>query len=283
MDPVKYLCIDTNNFVQCCIAQLDNEDTIAALDKLLEQMDAGRLVLLLPEVVKIEFPKVLRREMPATEDKIKRLKDTIKDSGAPETVVVSISALIDKSLETRNEIYQKAEAKVNAIFGHKNTKLLPITGDALVESYKIYLSGERPVFKKSIPSETSGGERKKKEEEDRERARGGIQADAVIVASLKTFLESLKDSEYDFYLCSNDSKAFADGSENEPPTLHTEIQKHFKKIKFFSNLGRLLNEEFASAIDDKVVQTLESPTVKSSVLSGDAQDERSADSAEKDI
>jgi hypothetical protein len=58
LSAMKYLLIDTDVYIQCAVLEYEGDD-IKAIETLLEMLNKGKVKLLLPEVVKIEFYRVL--------------------------------------------------------------------------------------------------------------------------------------------------------------------------------------------------------------------------------
>ena len=54
---MKYLCIDTNIFIQCCVLELEGGDDINSLKDLIKLLDDNKVKLLLPEIIEVEFDR----------------------------------------------------------------------------------------------------------------------------------------------------------------------------------------------------------------------------------
>ena len=59
---MKYLFIDTNNFIACALL-IKPKHSPKTIKKLSELLDSNKIKLILPEVVKIEFFRVVNTEL----------------------------------------------------------------------------------------------------------------------------------------------------------------------------------------------------------------------------
>lgn len=244
---IKYLCVDTNIFIQCCLLEIEG-DNLDVLNKLHHLLDKDKLRLLLPEVIKLEFYKVLGSKLDSLTESIGRHKKAINMDTFDKKIKEDLLAKLDEVTKDRKEISKKVQGEIEAIFDHKNTIQtgLELTPQIFVEAYKTSLSGNKP-FKK-MPGELNL-----------------FQQDCLIIESLRTYFKTL--SGYEFYFCSQNKEDFAEKDKADNLNTHKDIKKGFKHVTYYENLGKLLNKEFKSGINKKTIQKLEDEKISLS-LSG---------------
>ena len=232
----KYLCIDTNIFIQCCLLEEEGDD-IGALDKLMELLEGGSVKLLLPEVVLLEFYKRLSEKTDVMQKQIDNHKKSVGEDSSLDNkfktdIIDSLRTVMEKRIQNKDMV----KKKIGGIFSHANTLKddLKITADLIARAYKYNLNGKKP-FKKMHNSNTFQ-----------------IQADCLIIESLSTFLYG-KDN-YELYFCSLNDSDFTDDSvlsnTIKPVSfkIHPDIKKEFHHIEYRKNLLDLLNEKFAKIL-----------------------------------
>lgn len=244
----KYLCIDTNIFIQCCLLEQEGDD-IGALNKLSDLLNQGTIQLLLPEVVEIEFFRRLADKTVVMQRQIDKLKEIVgKDQELDKKFKNDILGHLTKVMDIRLENKLNVEEKIRKIFSHENTikEGLKITPDLIVDAFKYHLSGMKPYKKTSANQQV-------------------LQADCLIVKSLNKFLQGR--SDFKLYLCSLNDQDFADESsvskevKIENPPIHPEIKSHFHHIEYRRNLLNLLNEEFGASFSLESISKLEEQAI----------------------
>lgn len=249
---IKYLCIDTNIFIQCCLLEIKEGDDFQAIDALLKSLNEGSLKLLLPEVVDLEFYRKLEEKTEKIQKQINKYKEEInKDNELDEKVRKDIIESLCEIIEVRLTNKEKVKEKVKEIFSHRNTikSGLEITPESLVESYKHFLIREKPCKKDT---------------------KYLIEADCLIIQILKTFFKDK--SDYEFYFCSLNSSDFveeniSDKVKNENPLMHKDISKHFNHIEYRANVLTLLKEKFNAEISSALIGKFDEATEINELIS----------------
>lgn len=222
----KYLCIDTSVFIQCCWLEIEGDD-ITALQVLHELLDKNEVILLLPEVIKLEFYKVLDQKKAEIEKSVSAHKEAIgKDFALNKKISDDLIASLESCIKKREVNIIEVKKEIEEIFHHDRTEFLELTPDILLASYKLFLSGKKP---------------------GKQRQLFPISADQMIIESLFSKLKEIKN--YSLFLCSPNIEDFAEeafkvkGRKKEIP-LHQDIRERFCKIHYYTNLFELLNEHF---------------------------------------
>lgn len=235
--PKRYLCIDTCVLVGCCLLETERDTGIEkALETLREKLDAGDLVLLVPEVVIIEFPKVLRKRLGEMGKIAETLASEVGKEKGPNSfkpkVTGEIQEFIREVVTKRAENAERVRGIVQTLFSHPSTRVLPITTDSLLEAFKLSLAGEKPSKEKS-PT---------------------LQGDCVIVTLLQSWLQD-KDN-YELYLCSSNTADFSETGEVSSTRIHPDIAKRFEQIEYHTNLLDLLNRKFGTSYPETLAEKL---------------------------
>lgn len=241
----KYLCVDTNIFIQCCLLELQTGDDIGAVSKLLELLENNSLKLLLPEVISIEFKRKIQEKTQRLTRQIDTYKRQVgKDGELDDKVKVDIDKKLDEVIDSRVTNRREVEKKIDSLFSHHNTQQLLITPEVLVEAYRSSLSGKKPHnpdFEKNQ----------------------FVQPDTLIVQILKKTLYGRKD--YELYLCSNNKHDFAAEEKGEVardnPRIHADIAREFHHIEYRTNLLKLLNDKFETDFPEDSIEQLESKQI----------------------
>ncbi len=237
----KYLFIDTNIYIQCCLLELEGDslDTLNELEKLLEK---NKVKLLLPEVVELEFRKVLENKFSELKKKIGLYKTSISnDKTLDEKIREDLVLNLDNCIKERERNTEKVEKKMEELF--KNNKFtirkdLSIKDNHLVGAYKAFLSGEKP-FKSGL---------------------GIMQPDCVIIEALAEYFSNIEN--YKLFFCSFNKEDFAKNPKAKNSLkIHEDIEKRFKHIKYYRNLFELLNAEFDGKYTKESIEKLEEKKV----------------------
>src|SRR3989338_3510689 len=138
----KYICIDTNIYIQCCLLEIEGDD-INALNDLHKLLNNNRLYLLLPDVIELEFYRRLKEKTEELVDSINRHKGSIgEDVSLNKKITKDLIGKLNEVIEERRKTKIKVEGEIQKIFTHKNTIKLPLTAELLVDGYKYFLSNE---------------------------------------------------------------------------------------------------------------------------------------------
>ncbi len=220
----KYLCVDTNILIQTCLLEIEEGDDIDVLKKLHKLLDDDILILLLPEVVKLEFDKLLKRRANELRNKIGEYKKQVNEDNFHQKIKNDINLSLEDVLKKREVNTEKVTKEIDDIFNHKNTKKLELTPKIFTDSYKYYLSGKKPYNEKKGFL---------------------VSSDSLIIQTLEDFFESKND--YELYFCSNNvddfsnekSKSLVNSSDVK---IHKDIEERFKHIEYFRTLFDLINK-----------------------------------------
>lgn len=242
----KYLSIDTNIFIQCCLLEEEGDD-IGALNKLQELLDNNSTKLLLPEVVELEFYKKLTHKTSVIQKQIDKYKEAVaKDGELDKKVKADIIENLRRIMEDRLKNKTDVENKIQGIFSHSNTIKagLEITPELLARSYKYHLGGRKPY---------------------KAADRASLQPDCIIIQSLSDFLKGRMD--YELYFCSLNESDFAEETKpteetkNDNPPIHPDIKSIFHHIEYRKNLLDLLNEKFGAEFPKESIDKLQEKAV----------------------
>ncbi len=240
---MKYLLIDTNVYIQCCLLELEEGDDFNVLKKLHSLLENNQLILLLPEVIELEFNKILEEKTNKLVNKIGEYKKSINkdndlDSGVIKDLLQKLKECVDERLKNKNNVKQE----IKEIFSHKNTLRLPLNSDIITEAYKLFLSGNKPYNKDEF---------------------GEIQPDCLILETAKDyFLNFLTQNQYEFYFCSLNKGDFTDKSitDNDELIIAKAISVNFKHIMYYNNLLKLLNDNFNTKYSQKTIDKVSQNT-----------------------
>jgi len=237
---MKYIFIDTNVFIQCCLLELEGDD-LNSLKELNKLLDNNNTKLLLPEALELEFYKALNYKSKNLRNKIGKYKAQIEKDGKgkiiDEKVKNDIIAKLDECIQGRDENTKNVKKEIKKIFSHKNSIRILLDIEIFIRSYKYFLSGQKPynVREKSV-----------------------IQVDCIILESLRKFLDKKKN--YELYFCSNNTSDFAENIGNEKFNIHKEIKEKFPRCKtliYGKNLFRLLKDNFNAKYTAKSIEKLD--------------------------
>ena len=231
---MKYLFIDTNIYIQCCLLEIEGDD-IGALEKVHKLLDKNKVKLILPEVVRLEFPNALNNKTEQLKLLIGKHKEEINlDKKLDNKIRHELTAKLDETMQERISNTNRVKKEIDLIFNNTNTvSSIKINSRHFTEAYKRFLSGEKPY------------------NDDQE---GEIQPDSLIIEGIIDYFKNKKN--YDFFFCSLNEKDFGI-KDNANVKTHPDIEKNFEKIKYYSNLYSLLNEEFSGTYSAESIAKLE--------------------------
>lgn len=231
----RYLCIDTNIFIQCCLLELEG-DNIDALKQLHKLLDESKVYLLLPEVIELEFYKKLQNKVDEIEQMVGKHKANINKDNFDDKIKKDLLSKLDSVLKERERNASKVLKEIGVIFSHKNTFKIGLSTDIFIDAYKSFLRGEKPYKSNTI-----------------------ISQDCLIIQSLKYFLKDKADNP--LYLCSLNTEDFAKNktsniSQTHNPEIHPDVKKMLTSIQYYTNLFSLLNEQFDQKYTSKEIEKL---------------------------
>lgn len=234
---MKYLFIDTNIYIQCCLLELEGDD-LEALNKLHKLLEKNKVKLLLPEVVELELYNVLEKRITGLKNNIGKYKENINKGILDKKIKTDLIEKIDECVNDREKNTEKVRAKLDEIFKNKKftvKKDLIIKESYLVNAYKLFLSGKKPF---------------------KEKQSGVIQPDCVIIETLVSYFQDIK--KYELFFCSSNKSDFVKNPNSiEELIIHDDIVRRFKHIKYYGNLYELLNEEFGGDYSEDSINKLE--------------------------
>lgn len=230
---MKYLLIDTNIYIQCALLELegDDHDILKKLHTLLEQ---NKLTLLLPEVVELEFDKILQEKFEKIENQIGKYKEAInKDNTLDSKVKLDLTAKLTESTDERAKNKVEVAKTVAKLFQHKNTIKLKLSSLVMENAYRRFLANKKPY---------------NREEE------GQIQPDSLIIEGAKEYLQSKTD--YEFLFCSSNKRDFVDNPKDKDNkfVISKAINSDFSNINYYITLFQCLNDNFQTKYPKEVIE-----------------------------
>ena len=149
---MKYLFIDTNNFVACALLIKPNHSP-TTIKKLKELLDKNEIKLILPEIVEIEFLRVVDYELLKIERLVKSFKKNVIDFGKAinENLASFLGTNKKNFIKSINSIYEKRQISsklgkniIKSLFEEKNTIKIPLTHEIFTNAFKRALGGKKP-------------------------------------------------------------------------------------------------------------------------------------------
>lgn len=234
---MKYLLVDTNVFIQCCLLELEGDD-LKVLEQLSSLLDKDKLSLLLPEVVALEFEKILQEKTERIINQVGEYKAIInKDNKLDLRIRKDMINGLDQTIKDRKENTTIVKRKIKEIFNHKNTHKLQFNASSFLDAFRAFLANKKPYSKSESNS---------------------IQPDCLIIEMVSEYLKD-KDS-YSFFLCSYNKDDFAQNAESkdEDIVIAEDIKEKFSDIKYYINLSKLLKDNFKAKYTKQQIQKFSS-------------------------
>jgi len=239
---MKYLFIDTNNFVSCALLY-KAEHTPVAIDKLKNLLYLNKSKLLLPEIVEIEFFRVVDDSLATIKEQVRKFKK-ILESDFPSYLEYEKKEFMraaEDILGKRVFSSKAAKAKIQALFSGNYILKIPLTPEIFLSAIKRGLSGKRP-YKHKVCQECH-------------EMKNLINNDSLIFESIISRINELgKDNELIF--CSHNTHDFAD---KDKKGLHPELLKDVTSgvsVKYYLHFVEALKKEFAEKIPEKEVKDI---------------------------
>ncbi len=269
----KYLVLDTNILVDCCLLQRIDNNAENVLKDILDLLNKGEITFLLPEIVRLEFEKVLEIRTTELSDYVESFK-TNSIKGLPsEYMLEQIKVHIDKLLADRKTNKKKCEEIIDLIFKHKNTKDIKITSKTVMDAVKNYFIDKRIEEEcKSKQQNVSSVQNKSDKPLQNKPNKYVLSFDKLIIESLRNRKELKKGNVYNLFLCTANPSDFL--SQNPSGALDFQGIKYeipmsinrafFNQISVCFDLRKFLNEKFGKNYPASVVPLqktiVESPT-----------------------
>lgn len=236
----KYLLLDTNIYVQCCLLQMIEGDNLDILKGLIVLLDKKELILLVPATVRYEFKhkKVSDEKLEKMGIKLEDYKKVLEGANELDEAVrleikniiekTRLIKLIDEIIGKRKDNLESVKERIEEIFDHENTVKLKINKKASFEAVKLH-------FKDRI----------------------GIE-DALVIKEAKEYFESEEIRDYTLFFCSINKKHFTRNPKEKSNKLAllNSIKKDFKKIKYYPNLVDFLSKEFGEKYSKKSLKSI---------------------------
>ena len=243
---MKYLFIDTNNFIYCALLTKSgiSPQTIIKLKKVL---DSKKATLLLPEIVELEFFCLVDSEMKNISVAVNKLKKLI-DEGFPDTLKNDKNDFInaaDNIRKNREAASKTSKEYIRSLFDGGNVIRIPLTSEIFVNAYKRAISKKKP-FKYEWCSEHN-------------EPRNIINNDCLIFESLLSGIKALGD-EIELIFCSNNTDDFAEFDEKQKRhILHHELKADLPakiSVSYWEHFAYALNSEFAAKIKKEEIKKI---------------------------
>ncbi len=230
---MKYLFIDTNIYIQCCLLELEGDD-LNTLKELHDLLDRQKIKLLLPEVVELELERGLENKIEGLKLKIGKIKELINKDNFDKRVKADLVKKLNDCIKDREKNTKRVKEELQKIFASRNTIKIKIIQNNLLNSYRMFLLGKKPYNSK---------------------LKGEIQPDCIIIDLLQKFFQK---KDYKLYFCSQNKDDFTQNPNKKGINLviHKDISEKFEHIKYYQNLFELLNSEFSGKYSQKSIEKL---------------------------
>ncbi len=251
---MKFVVIDTDIYLNCALINEPGHDS-QVLSQLEMALKTHEAILLLPEVIELEFLNRQKQALERMRERVNTAKQSIKDINflsnlskdrgeLPE--IKELLRTADEVVETRQQNLAEVSHLLGDMFSSPIVKRLSLTPDIMVRGYKRALARRRPASAASAQSQ--------------------LDADCMIIETLLGFFEhhyfehnhsKEKSSAPNILLfCSANKEHFAYSDDNgKGYVIHPDISLDFTKydvcVIYYSSLVELINQEFTGAIDEE--------------------------------
>lgn len=244
----KFVLLDSNIYIHLCFVDLEIEN-IDVLEKLKRLLNSKKFILLLPEVIELEFEKRFKEKIDLVKEEMDGLIEKIQTSktiGSKKAKKNLTDAVKKSKGSTLKEIIA-IKRSIDDIFNNDETirKGLELKPETLVDGYKMFLRCEKPYKK---PDDKKNYE--------------NIQPDSLIIASVANYLKSK--SNYELYFSTGNTEDFCENPKNKSNLkLAPNIIKQFKHIEYSYDTLKMLNKNFAAGYDKKTIKVMAQTSVSS--------------------
>ena len=246
----KYVLIDTDRYIDICFLDLEknSRETLIKLEKLLNK---SKFILLLPEVVELEFQRRFEEKVSAIESAFTGLRLNINNENRFGYKAKSelISSIKKAEKDINNDI-KEVKKKIDEIFRTNCVRTgLEITPENLVLAYKFHLGRKKP-YRRS--------QEQTREENNKKAMSHNIQPDCLLIASLISFMKDK--GKYELYFASGNYNDFAEDKALEDKSklkLHKDIIGYFKHIEYYFNPLHMLNENFDAKYSPSAIKKID--------------------------
>ncbi|MCK5061930.1 DUF4935 domain-containing protein [Candidatus Parcubacteria bacterium] len=236
----KIVFIDTNIYINCAYEEFEDLN-LDVLDKIIENLDSDKMILVLPEIIKSEVLVNLKNRF----DKIKKaIPDSFSSISFKKELEnnksKTVSKLISKSKKYFIKEFEKSNKStidiIQKVITHKNTNIVPLTDQLVLRGIN------RSLLKKAPYSKMEKAYTK--------------DCDCIAFETLKQYLTKLKNSKkYSCIICSDDSDYFKNIKENKlSEDIILEVEKLSGKIIGYNNPLEMLKNEFEATYSEEEVE-----------------------------
>ncbi|MCX6807493.1 MAG: PIN domain-containing protein [Patescibacteria group bacterium] len=241
----KYIFIDTNIYIYCALLTKDSKHNDELVKKLSSILDKDKnVVLIVPEIVKLEYERVSENEFKGKKARIKKIKDDIKsaiNNGLSAYEKKKVSKLLQEIIKNTEENHKKVNGSLREMFKKKTTQIIKITPEIFVNAYKRAIAGRKPFSAKYT-------------DDKKENIYNPINADCCIFEMiLHFFVTQTIDEEDKLLFCTNDGHFFVKNKNSAPELAPELIQDLPIQISFYDNLPGLIKKEFGEKISKKTI------------------------------
>lgn len=238
---MKQVFIDTNILIYCTLLTKEGHDS-GLITRLSQLLDHGLARLILPEIIELEYQRKINEVFQQVRLSIGKLKDSIGKQEFPSYLAgekKKILEHLDSLIASREENKVAVSRSIDTLFRHGNTVRIPLTPEIALDSYRRAARGIKPF--------------------NLENTFQGMNADCLIVESLRVLYRKNGDAAEPLLFCSNNSRDFSlVDSESNHATLHPDVANDLNAtVTYYFALPNLLQKEFKvelSEIDRKLYE-----------------------------
>jgi len=223
---MKQIFIDTNILIFCALMTKEGHDS-EIISSLTELLTRGKAEIILPEVVELEYYRKNNEVFNQVKSSISRLRDEINKLTFPNYIGAEKKLIIEyltQLIDDRESNKLNVTAALDNLFKHSNVKKIALTPEIVLNAYRRSARGLKPFNIKNTFQ--------------------GVNADCLIVESIKKYYENNKTDE--LFFCSNNTSDFALIEDpNGACALHPDIKKDISfEVTYYSSLVDLLKNKF---------------------------------------
>ena len=235
---MKYLFIDTNNFMACALlTELDH--TPQTIGHLIDLLRKDQAKLILPEIVEIEFFREVELELLKKKKSIESFKSLL-GSIFPTHLMPDKAQFIKYVRQIYSKINassQAAKANIELLFNLNSVIKIPLSYEIFIRAYRRALSRQKPSKSTYCPE---CGEIKHRFDDD-----------CMVFESILSMKDELENNELIF--CSANKKHFAlHNKKQDKHFLHPDLAASFSQkteVRYYIKLADALKAEFKKDIN----------------------------------
>jgi predicted nucleic acid-binding protein len=230
---MKYILIDTNIYSFCALLTKPDHNPDIIINLMGNILARGRAILILPEIVEIEYEKGEKALYDALIKQLKSLRDSTKGR-MPENVRherQEVVAVFDRLIAKRRSSRTAANRLIRRLFNSDNTIHLPITERILMMAYKRAMRRLKPYSGDDVVL--------------------GQSADCILIESAVEFFADKTDAE--LLICSDNHTDFAAAARGAgKDRLHEDIARDLKcEQRYYRSLVDLIEQEFSIEVPEE--------------------------------